>query len=77
MKSYMPLLFGLLNSMRSGSRPAGIAKIPSHKIEQKEEIEQLSKQKMQRMKGKKARKNRGQNRKEKHQDTALYASLRR
>jgi len=77
MKPYMPLLFGLLNSMRSGSRPAGIAKIPSHKIERKEEVEQLSKRKMLCMKGKKNRKNRGRNRQPKPQDTVLCAMLRR
>jgi len=49
--------------------------VPSHKIEQKKEVEQLSKRKLARAKGKKARKNRGQNRE--HQDTTLYASLRR
>lgn len=75
MKSYVPLLFGLLNTIRPGSRPAGIAEIPSIKIEQKEVVEQLSKQKIQKMKGKKNRKNRGRNRKP--QDTALYTMLRR
>ena len=75
MRSYVPLLFGLLNSMRPGSRPAGVAEIPSHKIEQKEEVKQLSKQKMQKIKGKKNRKNRGRNRKPR--DTILCAVLRR
>ena len=75
MRPYIPLLFGLLNTIRPGSRPAGIAKIPSYKIESERKVEQLSKQKMQRMKGKNKRKNRGQNRKP--QDAALYAMLRR
>ena len=49
--------------------------IKTHKIEQKEEIQQLSHRKMRKIKGKKNRKNRGRNRKS--QDTSLYAMLRR
>lgn len=49
--------------------------IKTHPIERKEEVEQPSKRQMQRQKGKKNRKNRGRNRK--HQDTAIYARLRR
>ena len=40
----------------------GRASIPSHKIEQKKEGDQLSKQQIQKLKGKKARKNRGRKR---------------
>ncbi|MCW4050771.1 MAG: hypothetical protein NWE89_13655 [Candidatus Bathyarchaeota archaeon] len=39
-----------------------VPKIPSHKIEAKEEDQQLSKRKIQKLKGKKKRKNRGKNR---------------
>ena len=40
-----------------------VAKIPSHKIEAKQEVQQLSKRRIQKLKGKKNRKNRGRNRK--------------
>ena len=56
--SVMPLLMGLLASDSNFRRVS----IPSHKIERKEEEQQLSKQKLQKLKGKKARKNRGKNR---------------
>ena len=73
-RSSVLALFGLAGLLTRDSM-GGISKIPSHRIEQKEEIEQLSHRKMQKMKGKKSRKNRGRNRKP--QDTALYAMLRR
>lgn len=72
-RSVVAMVAGLMSGLsRKEDRPAVI---PSVKIEQKEEVEQLSKRKIQLMKGKKARKNRGQKRKP--QDTAMYAMLRR
>lgn len=60
MKTAVPLMAGLAGMLMND--PIRIPKIPSHKIETKEEEQQLSKKKLQKMKGKKARKNRGNNR---------------
>ena len=57
-KLILPFILGMF----SGAGEKGGALIPSHKIEQKKEVIQLSKRKIQKMKGKKARKNRGKNR---------------
>lgn len=76
-RSIVPLVLGMLSGLsRKEDRPAVI---PSVKIEQKEEVEQLSKQKIAKMKGKKNRINRGRNRRKKnvHEDTAIYSTLRR
>lgn len=56
----LPAVLSMLSKDKGGDR----VKIPSHKIEKKEEEkpEQISKRKLQKMKGKKARKNRGKNR---------------
>lgn len=59
-KAALAMFMGV--AMSSLPRKEQPVEISSHKIEQKEEEEQLSKQKLQRMKGKKARTNRGKNR---------------
>ena len=71
-RAAMSLLAGVSGMLMR--EKAYVPVVPSHKIERKEKVEQLSERRLQRMKGKKARKNRGRNR---PQDTALYASLRR
>lgn len=73
MKPGIPLLAGLAGLLMK--EKVHVPVIPSHQIERKKEVEQLSKRKMQKMKGKKSRKNRGRNRKA--QDTSHYATLRR
>ena len=57
-KLILPFILGMF----SGAGERGRTSIPSHKIEQKKEIQQLSKRKLQKMKGKKNRKNRGRKR---------------
>ncbi len=49
--------------MLMNDRSFQVAKIPSHKIEAKQEDQQLSERRIQKLKGKKNRKNRGRNRK--------------
>ena len=60
MKPAVPLMMGLAEMLLA--TPIKLPKIPSHKIEAKEEEQQLSKRKLQKLKGKKNRKNRGKNR---------------
>ena len=67
MKPALPLLAGLAGLLMK--EKAHVPVIPSHKIEQKKEAEQLSKRGLQRMKGKGARKNRGNNR---HKEMRKY-----
>ena len=55
-------LMGLTSALLAADPNFQVAKIPSHKIETKEEKQQLSKRRLQKLKGKKARKNRGNNR---------------
>ena len=57
----LSLLSGVAG-MLMNDRSFLVPKIPSHKIEMKEENQQLSKKKLQKLKGKKARNNRGNNR---------------
>jgi hypothetical protein len=60
MKAAVPLMMGLAGMLMNN--PIAVPKIPSHKIEAKEEVQLLSKRATQKLKGKKARRNRGNNR---------------
>ena len=61
MKAAALAMMGLAG-MLMNDRSFQVAKIPSHKIEAKKEVQQLSKRRIQKLTGKKARKNRGKNR---------------
>lgn len=61
MKAAIPLMMGLAGMLYK-DKSFQVPKIPSHKIEAKEEEQQLSKRRIQKLKGKRNRKNRGNNR---------------
>ena len=61
MKPAVPLMMGLAG-MLANDPNFRKASIPSHKIEARKEVQQLSKTRIQKLKGKNARKNRGSNR---------------